>query len=264
MTSISPAALEAARLAVCALWLLAMPLLTRTLVARLRAFTSREIRIRFWGRDMAVSWTAALACLACAGALDVFAPGYADFRGSALGTLSWPALRALLLAVLVALFAAQAVGAARCAFDAARRARLASQLRPLRWMLPATALERRWWILVSLTAGITEEIVVRGCLLPDLHGWSAASPLMHLPLGVAWVLSSLVFGVAHLYQGVQGVVRTFLAGLFMGALAILSGGLALPIVVHVIIDLNMVFLYRPDQDAPEESARLVAGCAGAA
>jgi membrane protease YdiL (CAAX protease family) len=264
MTSPSPAALEAARLAVCALWLLALPLLTRGLIARLRAFTSRAIRIRVWRRDMAISWAAALACLACAGGLDVFAPGYADWRGPAVGALSWPALRAGLLAVLLALFAWQTFGAARCGLDAARRARLAPALRPLRWMLPASAVERRWWIAVSLTAGITEEIVVRGCLLPDLQGAGVASPLVHLPLWAAWAGSSLAFGFGHLYQGVQGVVRTALAGLFMGALAILSGGLAVPIVVHVLADAQMLCLYRPDRDDPAQAARLVEGCAGAA
>jgi uncharacterized protein len=261
MTPIPPATLEAARLAVCALWLVAMPLRIRGLVGRLRAFTSRAIRLRYWRRDMAISWAAALACLACSGTLAVFTPGYADWRGGAFGALSWPLLRAGLLAVLVALSVAQAIGTAHCAFDPARRARLAPALRPMRWMLPASAVERRWWLLVSLTAGITEEIVVRGCLLPDLHGATAASPLLHLPLWAAWVLSSLLFGAGHLYQGVQGVLRTALAGLFLGALAILSGGLALPIVVHVLADLNMVSMYRPDQDTPEEAARLVQGCA---
>jgi uncharacterized protein len=264
MTSISPSVLEAGRLAICALWLVAMPLLSRGVIERLRAFTSREIRIRLWRRDMAISWAAALAALACAGGLKVFAPGYADFSGTAIGALSWPALRAALLAVLLVFFALQVVAMVRCAFDAGRRARMAAVFRSMRWMLPASRIERRWWIAISVTAGITEEIVTRGCLLPDLHGASAASPMLHLPLWAAWALSSLAFGFAHLYQGLQGVARTTLAGLFMGALAILSGGLAVPIVVHVLADALMVFTYRPDQDTPEEAARLVAGCAGAA
>lgn len=264
MTSISPAVLEAGRLAVCALWLVALPLLCRGVVGRLRAFTSREIRMRLWRRDMAISWAAALAVLACAGGLDVFAAGYADFSGSAIGALSWTVLRAALLAVLLALFALQVAGMVRCGFDAGRRARMAAVFRSMRWMLPASRIERRWWIAISVTAGVTEEIVARGCLLADLHGASAASPLLHLPLWAAWVLSSLVFGFAHLYQGVQGVVRTTLAGLYMGALAILSGGLAVPIAVHVLADVLTVFTYRPDVDTPEEAARLVEGCASAA
>ncbi len=264
MTSISPAVLEAGRLAICLLWLVALPLLTRGIVERVRAFTSREIRIGLWRRDMIVSWAATLVALACAGRLDVFAPGYADFSGPALGALSWQAQRAALLAGLLALVALQFAAMVRCAFDAARRARMTAAFRSLRWMLPASRIERRWWIALSLTAGITEEIVARGFLLADLHGASAASPLLHLPLWAAWVLSSLAFGFAHLYQGLQGIVRTTLGGLFMGALAIVSGGLAVPIVVHVLVDALTVFTYRPDQDSPGEAARLVQGCTVAA
>jgi membrane protease YdiL (CAAX protease family) len=263
VTASSPAALEVARLAVAAIWLVALPLLTTGIVGRLRAFTSRAIRIRAWSRDMAISWAAALACLACAGGLEVFAPGYAPFGGQAIGTLSWHAVRIALLVGLLALFAWQTAGAARCGRDASRRARLAPVMRPLRWMLPASAIERRWWLALSLTAGITEEIVVRGCLLPDLQGAGPASPLVHLPLWAAWLLSSLVFGFGHLYQGAAGIVRTALGGLFMGALAIASGGIALPIVVHVLADLQTLWIYRPERDDPAEAARLVEGCAAA-
>jgi len=263
MRPMSPAALEVARLAICAAWLVAMPLMTRRVVERLRRFTSREVRVRAWSLDMGISWTAALAALACAGSLDVFSARYAAFQGPALGALTWDMLRAGLLAMLVALFALQVVSMVRCAFDATRRARIAAAFQSLRWMLPASGLERRWWLAVSLTAGITEEIVARGCLLADLHGATAASPLLHLPLWGAWMLSSLAFGFAHLYQGLQGIARTTLAGLFLGALAIVSGVLWLPIVVHVLADALTVFMYRPDEDSPDEAARLVEGCAGA-
>lgn len=261
MTTPSPAVLEAARLSLGSLWLVVLPLFAQRRLLRLRAFTSRAIRIGVWREVMALSWAIALGCLLCAGALDPFAPTYAGVQGPALGPLSWPVLRLGLLLALVAAMGWQFARTLRCARDARRRMRVAPLMRGLRWMLPVTRVERLWWIAVSVTAGVTEEIVARGFLLSDLHGGGAASPLLHLPVTVAWIGSSLLFGFAHLYQGARGVLKTALGGLFMGALAILSGGLVLPIVVHALVDLQVLLLYQPEQDAREEAAQLVQGCA---
>lgn len=261
MTKYFPADLEATRLALGALWLVVLPLSGQRKLLRLRAFTSRAIRIRVWREVMAVSWAMALGCLLCAGGLDPFAPTYAGVPGPAIGPLSWPVLRMGLLLALVAAMAWQFARALRCACDPDRRLRLAPMLSGLRWMLPVTPVERLWWIAVSVTAGVTEEIVARGFLLSDLHGGGAASPLLHLPVAVAWAGSSLLFGFAHLYQGARGVLKTTLGGLYMGALAILSGGLVLPIVVHALVDLQVLLVYKPERDARDEAARLVQGCA---
>jgi membrane protease YdiL (CAAX protease family) len=45
------------------------------------------------------------------------------------------------------------------------------------------------------------------------------------------------FGLAHLYQGWVGVVATGFVGAVFTALYLWSGSLAVPIVLHVILDL---------------------------
>jgi hypothetical protein len=58
----------------------------------------------------------------------------------------------------------------------------------------------------------------------------------------------------------QGLVRTTLAGLQFGLLAIVSGSLLLPIVLHAMVDVVVLWMYRPQLDNPGAAARLVHGC----
>ncbi|WP_266181745.1 CPBP family intramembrane glutamic endopeptidase [Dyella humicola] len=138
------------------------------------------------------------------------------------------------------------------------RPKYSRAMRSLRFLAPVSPRERYWWALVSLTAGICEEILFRGFLLQYLRGHLDGGP--HMNIVFAWLVSSIAFGLGHLYQGWAGVCRTTVAGLALGMLAILSGTLALPIVLHVLADLQVLAIYRPTLDAPEEAAALIAGC----
>ncbi|MEQ1856959.1 MAG: type II CAAX endopeptidase family protein [Longimicrobiales bacterium] len=99
----------------------------------------------------------------------------------------------------------------------------------LRDLLPRTAKERRVFALLSLAAGVGEELAYRGyailVLAPLVGTWGAV------------VLTSVVFGVLHAYQGLLGMVRTALMGgvLAWGFLA--SGSLWPAIIAHVALDL---------------------------
>jgi membrane protease YdiL (CAAX protease family) len=82
----------------------------------------------------------------------------------------------------------------------------------------------------------------------------------HLGLNAAWMLSSLAFGTAHLYQGLAGVLSSTAAGLALGLAAILTGGLAVPMVLHALLDLQLLAMYRPAIDDPDHASRLMRGC----
>src|SRR5690606_3911022 len=64
---------------------------------------------------------------------------------------------------------------------------------------------------------------------------TALSPLVGVAGGA--VLSSLVFGVLHAYQGTIGIVRTFLMGSVLATGFVLSGSLWPAIIAHTAIDL---------------------------
>ncbi len=115
--------------------------------------------------------------------------------------------------------------------EKARKA-TASQFESVKAMIPRTDREAKEFSVVSITAGVCEEIVYRGYLM--VYFASA------LAIGGMWagaLLSSLAFGLAHTYQGPKGVLKTGLLGLVMAGFYMLSGSVWLLIVVHTVVDL---------------------------
>jgi membrane protease YdiL (CAAX protease family) len=127
-----------------------------------------------------------------------------------------------------------------------------------RYFLPATREERRWWLFLSLTAGVCEELLFRGYLLQYLSGRLEGGPA--LGLTGAWLVSSAAFGFGHLYQGARGVLGAALAGLALGLLAIMTGDLLLPILAHAVVDASALLAYRPQDDDPAQAGLLIRGC----
>jgi membrane protease YdiL (CAAX protease family) len=109
-------------------------------------------------------------------------------------------------------------------------------------LLPDTAAERAAWILLSFSAGICEEIACRSFMIRFLH-----ETITGMPLVGALAASSLIFGLAHTYQGVKGVLGTAVGGFALGLLFLLSGSLIPSIVLHVLLDLQVAYILRPVQ-----------------
>jgi len=86
------------------------------------------------------------------------------------------------------------------------------------------------FVLLSLTAGICEEVLFRGYLL-----WYLSCLV---PTVAAWLAGALLFGMAHAYQGSGGVLRTGLVGAGLVALYVISGSLWLPMILHAFVDVN--------------------------
>jgi membrane protease YdiL (CAAX protease family) len=126
-----------------------------------------------------------------------------------------------------------------------RKYAAADALKSFSYFFPATWTERRWWVFVSITAGVCEETMFRGFTLHYLHvfPWT-------LDLTLALVISSAIFGCNHLYQGAGGVAGAAIAGFVFGLLFLLSGNLLLPIIVHGAVDLRMLAVLRPPADTP--------------
>ncbi len=136
----------------------------------------------------------------------------------------------LLPGLLVLVVLGTALALALRASPAARR----RILRPVDALLPRTPQERRLFAAVAVTAGVTEEVVFRGFLLVYLTEVAGVS------LPTAMVVSSVLFGLAHSYQGALGVALTGLAGYWLAGLYVLTGSLLLPIVVHALVDLRLL------------------------
>lgn len=113
------------------------------------------------------------------------------------------------------------------------------RLRARRWyatdveqaMLPHTREEWSGWKAVSWTAGVTEEFLFRAVFVYTIGLYVDAAP---------WVLalvSGLLFGAAHLYQGWRGVVVTGAIGAGLTFLYVGSGVIWPVMLIHVVFDL---------------------------
>ncbi|MFI5370885.1 MAG: CPBP family intramembrane glutamic endopeptidase, partial [Candidatus Eisenbacteria bacterium] len=115
----------------------------------------------------------------------------------------------LVAAALVAALAAQR-RAVRARPELLGRVR--AQLGRAGALVPRTARERRWWVPLSITAGVCEEILFRGYLAALLATWIGGIP--------AALAASVIFGFAHLYLGRTGAIR---AGIVGGVMAVFVG-----------------------------------------
>ena len=94
---------------------------------------------------------------------------------------------------------------------------------------PTTRAELAVFFLVSLTAGVWEELLYRGFLV-----WFLA-PLTGTAGAI--VLSSLVFGLGHIYQGARGVLITTTIGLLFAVAFVLTHSLWWLMAAHALIDI---------------------------
>lgn len=99
-------------------------------------------------------------------------------------------------------------------------------------IIPITKKEKKLWNYVSLTAGITEEIIYRGFLI---FAFSYIFP--NYSIWFIILFASLLFGFAHTYQGLSGVVKTTIVGALFSMLYIGLNSILPIIIFHFLIDL---------------------------
>jgi len=109
------------------------------------------------------------------------------------------------------------------------------QAEDITYLLPRTPLEKVFWIALSISAGVTEELCFRGFVITRLS----------ILTGSVWpgvVIGALCFGIGHLYQGWAGAILIGIYGLMFGLLFIARGSLVPCIVAHVLQDILAAFV----------------------
>ena len=96
-------------------------------------------------------------------------------------------------------------------------------------LLPHTGLEIAVWLLLSLTAGVCEEMVFRGYLQRQFIAWTG-----NAATGIA--LQGVVFGVAHAYQGPKQILVIAVYGCMFGSLAMWRKSLRPGMMAHFLQD----------------------------
>ena len=133
--------------------------------------------------------------------------------------------------------------------EVAHKAEWSSRLAelPLAWVLP-----------LSMFVGFWEEIVFRGFLLGRLRvafHEVEGSPRQRNARVMAVVLSGLLFGAGHGYQGLLGLVQTSSVGVVLGGLTVWRKSLWPAIVAHLAIDTFGLVLLKVLKPMLEEAAK---------
>ena len=106
-------------------------------------------------------------------------------------------------------------------------------------MGPASGVDLLLWTLVCLTAGVCEELIFRGYLLRQ-----CIAALRRLALSqntsviLAVILTSLLFGAVHLYEGAGGALTIGLLSATYAVAALQLGNLRVVIIAHTLQDLS--------------------------
>jgi membrane protease YdiL (CAAX protease family) len=175
------------------------------------------------------------------GALAVVAAAASGFTSALTGLLTLPATT-FVLWTLVPIAAAGALYVATQALQV-------SESRLLVELLPKTTAERLIFVLLSFSAGICEEFVFRGFLIPALTVIVGGSVL-------AGLISALLFGVLHAYQGIPGVLRAATLGMVLAVPFLVSGSIFPSMAAHTLIDIiGGLWLARRMQPVGVEPSR---------
>jgi len=97
-------------------------------------------------------------------------------------------------------------------------------------ILPAHPVELFPYFALAVTAGVCEEFLYRGFAM-------GALARVGLPAWAVVILTSLLFGLAHAYQGRGGILGTFVMGILLGVVRLLYDTLVPVIMMHAVMDL---------------------------
>jgi membrane protease YdiL (CAAX protease family) len=213
--------------------IVAVPIWDHFETKRLKTSTDPRVKIRSYKKTIVWLWSfSAVACI-------VFGWRAVRTIHRNAGEASWVPGPAFVIGFTGAAVVALFVPIIAMMRSETTRARVAKSLEKLNFILPGTAEERRWFVLVAITAGICEEILYRGFLIQYFRELP-----VHIGLIAALVLSACAFGIAHLYQGILGIVQTAILGALFGVLFVATGSLFLPMILHAVIDLRILLILR--------------------
>ena len=100
--------------------------------------------------------------------------------------------------------------------------------------LPKSKREFIWFNLLSLSAGICEEIIFRLFIFSYL--------LENTNLAIAFILTNIIFAITHVGSGKQHILSAFILGLLFTAIYYFTSNIWLSMILHSAIDISAGFL----------------------
>lgn len=105
-------------------------------------------------------------------------------------------------------------------------------------LMPESSHEKRGFAVLSVAAGVGEEVAYRAFAPVYLLPWTGSYLLAAVPSAVA-------FGCLHMYQGLHGVLRTGVVGLVLAAGVAATGSLWPAVAAHALLNI-VVGLFLAD------------------
>jgi membrane protease YdiL (CAAX protease family) len=206
----------------------------------LKGNPSSAARLGYYRRTILWLWTATAIAIWTTGWAGLFTLHGLGIRAAWLQTRSWAWWT---LAALVTLFflVQLVLPVVQVRLKYGNRPYLEPrQFESLRFFLPSTWAERRWFAALSVTAGFCEELLFRGFVLREL----IVLPL-HLGLAGPVILAAIAFASHHLYMGRAGFISTTVGGLVFTATLLVTGNLLACMILHALVDLSLLLYWRP-------------------
>ena len=103
--------------------------------------------------------------------------------------------------------------------------------------LPKTKKEFCWFIMLSISAGICEEIIFRLFLFDFLKE--------NANLLIAFILTNITFAITHIGMGRENITASFILGFLFSAIYYFTENIWIAVLLHTAIDINSGILgYR--------------------
>ncbi|GHT23506.1 hypothetical protein FACS189430_06880 [Bacteroidia bacterium] len=109
-------------------------------------------------------------------------------------------------------------------------------------ILPRSKKQKWIFSFLAFSAGTCEEILYRGFFVFLLQ---AIFP--DIPLYLIVLISTVIFGIGHFYQGVQGVIKTGVMGALLMCLFLATDSLIPVMALHFLMDFSSTFLLSEEQ-----------------
>lgn len=90
------------------------------------------------------------------------------------------------------------------------------------------------YVFLAFAAGICEEIIYRGFLIPYILHYLPVSEFSYI---IALIIPGIIFAISHFYQGTWSVLKIFLISILFGLIFFHSGSLLIVVIIHIMIDL---------------------------
>ena len=209
---------------------------------KLRAKCDSRDRLRYYWIILAAHWLFSAGSIVYLGWTGVLTAG-GNLAAAVSALQGWPRIALLVLSSLFALLALAPFLYSLIKPKVRDAYTRAVAKTPFAFIFPRTRIERGHFAVLSVSAGVCEEIIFRSFLVAYLAA-------LGLNVFLALLASSLLFGINHVYQGPVGVIKTGVGGLFFGLFYFSSGSLVAAMVLHALVDLCALATFRPDHLVP--------------